>query len=223
MADFKIKSTAGTGNKLLIQSENQSGSDYAIEVGSSGALGSLKPSSIKTTTNSYDAIKVGELNSKGYVMHNFFGMSYYLGGGNVALPNATWTEVTTNWTKYTSGSSGGDDADLFAKFSGGRFTPTIAGFYQVNVNTYHDGIDDTEFAQAQIRRNGSSSAGDYIGQIVNHASTASQDVVLSLSGIIPLDTNDYISLWCYHNEGGASNAISNQTQFSVTYVGTSDL
>ena len=30
MADFKIKSAAGTGNKTIIQSENQSDSDYAI-------------------------------------------------------------------------------------------------------------------------------------------------------------------------------------------------
>ena len=38
MADFKIKSTAGTGNKTLIQSQDQSGSAYAIEVGDTGAL-----------------------------------------------------------------------------------------------------------------------------------------------------------------------------------------
>jgi hypothetical protein len=37
MADFKIKSTAGTGNKTLIQSQDQSGSSYAIQVGDAGA------------------------------------------------------------------------------------------------------------------------------------------------------------------------------------------
>jgi hypothetical protein len=38
MADFKIKSAAGTGNKTLIQGQDQSGSNYAIEIGDAGAL-----------------------------------------------------------------------------------------------------------------------------------------------------------------------------------------
>ena len=37
MADFKIKPSAGTGNKLLVQSQDQSGSSYAIQVGDAGA------------------------------------------------------------------------------------------------------------------------------------------------------------------------------------------
>ena len=37
MADFKIKSAAGTGNKILIQSQDQPGSAYAIQVGDAGA------------------------------------------------------------------------------------------------------------------------------------------------------------------------------------------
>lgn len=37
MADFKIKPAAGTGNLTLLQSQDQSGSDYAIKIGDSGA------------------------------------------------------------------------------------------------------------------------------------------------------------------------------------------
>ena len=37
MADFKIKSAAGTGNKTLIQGQDQSGSAYAIQVNDAGA------------------------------------------------------------------------------------------------------------------------------------------------------------------------------------------
>ena len=48
MADFKIKSAAGTGNKILIQSENQTDSNYAIEIGASGAS-TLHNAAIKTT------------------------------------------------------------------------------------------------------------------------------------------------------------------------------
>ena len=38
MADFKIKSAAGTGNKTLIQSQDQSGSDYALSIGDAGKV-----------------------------------------------------------------------------------------------------------------------------------------------------------------------------------------
>jgi len=37
MADFKIKSAVGTGNKTLLQSQDQTGSNYAIQVGDAGA------------------------------------------------------------------------------------------------------------------------------------------------------------------------------------------
>ena len=37
MADFKIKSAAGTGNKTLIQGQDQSDSNYAIQIGDAGA------------------------------------------------------------------------------------------------------------------------------------------------------------------------------------------
>ena len=37
MADFIIKSAAGTGNKTLIQGQDQSGSAYAIQIGDAGA------------------------------------------------------------------------------------------------------------------------------------------------------------------------------------------
>ena len=36
MADFIIKSAAGTGNKTLIQGQDQSGSNYAIQLGDAG-------------------------------------------------------------------------------------------------------------------------------------------------------------------------------------------
>jgi len=38
MADFKIKSAAGTGNKTLIQSQDQSGSSYALSIGDAGKV-----------------------------------------------------------------------------------------------------------------------------------------------------------------------------------------
>ena len=50
MADFKIKSAAGTGNKTLIQGQDQSGSNYAIQIGDAGALklGTISAGTIST-------------------------------------------------------------------------------------------------------------------------------------------------------------------------------
>lgn len=222
MADFKIKSTAGTGNKLLIQSENQSGSDYAIEVGSSGALGSLKPSSIKTTTNSYDAIKVAELNSLGYLNHNFFGCSYYL-SSTMSIANASYVEITGTWSKaITTGSAGSDDADMFGKFSGGRWTPTVSGYYFCAYSVYIPGIDDGEWLIGSMRKNGASPAG-VTGLVRILSSGGGADLAVSGAGTFALDTNDYVSVFVYHNEGSAQNLGTDTTQFSATYLGTSDL
>ena len=50
MADFIIKSAAGTGNKTLIQGQDQSGSNYAIEIGDAGALklGTISAGTVST-------------------------------------------------------------------------------------------------------------------------------------------------------------------------------
>ena len=222
MADFKIKSASGTGNKTLIQSENQSGSDYAIEVGSSGALGSLKPSSIKTTTNSYDAIKVAELNSLGYLNHNFFGCSYYL-SSTMSIAHNSYVEITGTWSKAVSTTvAGSDDADIFGKFSGGRWTPTVSGYYFCSYSVYIPNIDDGEWLIGSIRKNGVASTSE-IGLVRMLSSGGGADLSVSGAGIVPLDTNDYVSIFVYHSEGSAQNLGANTTQFSATYVGTSDL
>ena len=49
MADFIIKSAAGTGNKTLIQGQDQSSSNYAIQVGDAGAT-TLTNATLTTAT-----------------------------------------------------------------------------------------------------------------------------------------------------------------------------
>ena len=50
MADFKIKSAAGIGNKTLIQGQDQTDSNYAIEIGDGGAS-TLHNATLTTATN----------------------------------------------------------------------------------------------------------------------------------------------------------------------------
>ena len=230
MADFIIKSAAGTGNKTLIQGQDQSGSNYAIEIGDAGAS-IIKPSSIKTVSNTYDAIKFAELNSRGVTKHNFFGASYYL-STTQTIANATWEEIGSNggegrWTKMvTRGVAGADDSDVFGVFNGttGRFTPTIPGYYMCGYNIIIDNVlDDGEYFQAMVRINGSSTAGENAGRSNTYSPATNAEPGVSGICILPLDTDDYLSLFLSHAEGGTQEIYTNNSTICFAYMGGSDL
>ena len=73
-------------------------------------------------------LKAGKLNSLGYLKHRFFGAAYYLSGAKT-IADGTYVEIDATWSKsLDTGASGSDDADVFGKFSGGRWTPTVSGY-----------------------------------------------------------------------------------------------
>ena len=69
MADFKIKSASGTGNKTLIQGQDQSGSNYAIEIGDGGA------STLHNATITSGSGLVGIKNLSKWLVTTSFGQS----------------------------------------------------------------------------------------------------------------------------------------------------
>ena len=191
----------------------------------------IKATNFKTLTNSYKFATSGELNSLGYLNQTFFGASYYLSTVHT-ISTSTFSEIgdassgTGRWTKMlTSGSSGSDDADPFGKFNGttGRWTPTISGYYQINFNLRMANIDDGEYIRGQIRIDGSTTTGAYINGSQVYSVASNQAVIASGSGILGLDTNSYVSLWGYHNEGSNVDVTAHETNFSMVYLGTSDL
>ena len=227
MGDFKIN------EKTLF---SQSGSaepsmgSTITDIPAAGVTGvlpstvTLKPSSIKTVTNSYDYIKGGELKSLGYLQHNFLGCSYYLSAAQ-SIPHNAWTEVVGGtWTKHaSSGSSGSDDSDMFGKFSGGRWTPTVSGYYHVSAQAGTSYMDEGEWINLALRRNGSGENYDVVAYVNLRSAASDLDLVCLCSGIMGLDTNDYVSLWIHQGEGSAQNLNTGVCKFSVTYVGSSDL
>ena len=113
MANLIIKPTSG--GSLILQDEGGTAA-HTIDANGKSTFANLQ-GPLKTPTNAYDFVKGGELNSLGYLNHNFFGCSYYLSSSK-SIANTTWTEVDGTWTVLaTSGSSGSDNADLFGKFS----------------------------------------------------------------------------------------------------------
>ena len=99
MADFKIKSTAGTGNKTLIQSRDQSGSSYAIQVGDAGAT---------TLTNATITMSAGTIGSgvafpKGVSQdYNYLLRTLTSGTSNGGALGGTGTQQLT-WTDIKNG------------------------------------------------------------------------------------------------------------------------
>ena len=190
----------------------------------------IKLTNLKTLSNGYKFATSGELNSLGYLNKNFFGASYFLSTAHTFAGNESWSEVgsagTGRWTKIiTTGASGSDDADPFAKFSGttGRFTPTISGYYQINFALNVISNDNDEYLETAVRKNASTTNGELIYGARIYATGTNRPITSVGSGILGLDTNDYLSLYTRSSEGGDSSAVVGLTTISFFYLGTSDL
>tara|TARA_R110002020_G_scaffold110708_2_gene255746 strand:- start:3199 stop:3852 length:654 start_codon:yes stop_codon:yes gene_type:complete len=212
--------------KTNVISEVTSGSGVSID----GLK--VKDSALVTDTNKYAFVKSGELNSLGYLNQNFFGASYFLSTAHTFTGDESWSEVGSassglgRWTKIiTTGASGSDDADPFAKFNGttGRFTPTISGYYQINFALNVISNDNDEYLETAVRKNASTTNGELIYGARIYATGTNRPITSVGSGILGLDTNDYLSLYTRSSEGGDSSAIVGVTTISFFYLGTSDL
>ena len=196
---------SATSNGITVDTSGNSAVGGTLAVTGNVTLAAdLVANDIKTESNSKKYAAGGELNSIGYLNHNFFGCSYYL-SGTQSVSHDTWTEITGGtWTKIvTSGSSGSDDSDPFGKFSGGRWTPTVSGYYLACGSVTIPGIDDGEIAYMYFSRNNSSADGHYTGNANTSSSVGGFGVRMSASGILALDTNDYIPMYGYQNSGSA--------------------
>ena len=126
----------------------------------------------------------------------------------------TWYEVSTlgTWTeRWDSG-----------QYASGKFTPTKSGIYLCGYSVACDQIDDGEYLRVEMRKNGSTSAGDvYGGEEVR--GSVNSDMALRLSGSSLLTLNgsgDYVSLWSAHNQGQSATYLDiNLTEFWATYMG----
>jgi len=174
MANLIIKPTSG--GSLILQDE---GGDAALTVGTTGNVslaGTVTAGTIE--------------NAPAGVTTKHFGFSAYLSGAKT-VNNATWTEVDATWTERW---------DTDSKFASGRFTPTIQGIYLCGWSAELDEIDDGEVLAGVIRKNGTATDGtDMYGYQGNYASGTDRTTGINNTSLIQLDTNDYVSLWAYHN------------------------
>ena len=177
-------------------------------------------------------LKSGTLNSKGFMKHLFFGGSYYFNyPNNNSIDDGSWSEVDpgSDWTKMPStGVSGSDDADIWGNMNGStsRWTANVSGYYLVSYFLYHGGGFPSAGSRMMCvcRRNGSSSpGGNLVGNFSQQVGGGVASQGGSGSGIFQLDTDDYISLWAYHDSSNAEATNHEYGQLSIYYVGSSDL
>jgi hypothetical protein len=106
--------------------------------------------------------------------------------------------------------------DTNSNFASSRFTPTVAGYYQVNAAIYFAGTA-IQFGTARIYKNGSLYQ---VGQFF-YVATGTSDTSACISSIVSLNgSTDYIEL--YGNQSGGTSTImvasSSQTYFNACLI-----
>jgi len=106
-----------------------------------------------------------------------------------SIPNTTWTKITY----------GTENFDTNSNFASSRFTPTVAGYYQINANMrYANSIAGT-VVQIAIYKNGS---------MYTLVSNGVQSVTRALCASTLLYCNgstDYVEIYTYQNSGSTEN------------------
>jgi len=121
-----------------------------------------------------------------------------------SFPSNTWTKVVLQTEEW-------DTANCFDNSSTYHFTPTVAGYYQVNGSVRQD--SNSSPVGAAIYKN--NSVYRYGEQIVVTSGTASLTIAVVTSLVYLNGTTDYIALWGYSQAGGTLNGTSTSTYMNA--------
>lgn len=109
--------------------------------------------------------------------------SAYRSSSNQSLTSGAWTKIQCQTEEF-------DTASAYDNATNYRFTPQVAGYYQVSGNLYFTGTGITNVA-AQIYKNGSSFK---LGTSV--AGSSSNEAGAGVSALVYLNgTTDYVELY----------------------------
>lgn len=127
-----------------------------------------------------------------------------------ATPTTTQSVTTATYTKVNLGTENFDTNSNFDSTTNYRFTPTVAGYYQLNGSIYPVSTNSANYIWSFIYKTGAIYAS---GSSAGAAST--QDGISVVSTLVYLNgSTDYVELYCYVT--GTSPVIQNSlaTQFS---------
>ncbi len=111
-----------------------------------------------------------------------------------SIPNATYTKLQINTETFDTNSN-------YDPTTNYRFTPTVAGYYQLNYSTNPSAAASSTFAFAVLYKNGVSIA--LAALATNNTSTGTVSTgsfLVSMNG-----STDYLEIYGYQNTGGALN------------------
>ena len=119
------------------------------------------------------------------------------------------TNQTITGGTYTKITFGSEDFDTAGNFASNRFTPTTAGYYQMNFGGYVDASGATNFGSARYYFNGSAIRACNFTDTTNDYSPVLADVIY-FNG-----STDYLEVFTYINGGGT--VVGNASAPRYTY------
>ena len=124
-----------------------------------------------------------------------------------SVSNASYTKIQFNTKEF-------DTNSCYDNTTNYRFTPTVAGYYQVNLAIGNGSGNATGYTLGLIYKNGSQFKATLVQPSVNGPACC-------VSAIIQMNgSTDYIEGYWYQNSGGALNAASgaNNTYFQAAMI-----
>jgi hypothetical protein len=134
--------------------------------------------------------------------------------------SSTQNITTDTWTKCTFDN---EDFDTNNNFASSTFTPTVAGYYQVNaVANLSNTTNLASATRVAIYKNGSIYKASWLN--LGSGSTIINDSSPCISAVIYMNgSTDYLEVYCYETAGGTPGIVGNadkRTSFSGALVRT---
>lgn len=122
--------------------------------------------------------------------------------GNQSVSNNTWTKVTLGFEEF----------DTNSNFASSRFTPTVAGYYQINgMIAGNATVSNPTFVQAAIYKNGA------IYKRYSSIGNAANYQCGTISSIVYLNgSTDYVELYGYLSSSSA--VFSGESSYEATWL-----
>jgi len=124
-----------------------------------------------------------------------------------AYANANQNLTSNSWTKVQINTKQFDTNSNFDATTNYRFTPTVAGYYQINGSIeYNSSGNNPTVVGIRIYKNGNPFFGDFITGSVNSGQTTSISCLISFNG-----STDYIELYAFANGGSGTLYVQTST------------
>jgi hypothetical protein len=216
--------TSGKNNTFIGAGSTTAGAGYYVTTGSQnvilGGYNGNQGSLDIRTANNYIVLSDGDGNPRGYfdgsgilnvpakvLSPNLQGPTFSAyPSANQSISDSTWTKVTYDTEEY----------DTNSNFASSRFTPTVAGYYQVNARVVFNGFALNQTILA-IRTNGTESK-----RLMQIPNSVSSSVCPMGSALIYLNgSTDYIEIYIFQNSGSSQSILgtySAETYFQAVMV-----